>query len=57
MPMRPALVAMIRIVKARIPTQIFDQKARVAPICGTTPKPVTMPTTGSALYSVPRRVV
>ena len=55
--MRPALVAMIRIVKARIPTQIFDQKARVAPICGTTPKPVTMPTTGSALYSVPRRVV
>src|SRR5437879_2376562 len=54
MPMSPALVAMSRIVKARMPTQIPAQKASVAE---TRLNPRTIPATGSALYWVARSVM
>src|SRR5579864_5505096 len=54
MPIKPALVAMTRIVKARMPTQIPDQKARG---WDTIEKPVTIPATGLSFQVVARSVV
>ena len=54
MPISPALVAITRIVKARMPTQMPAQKASV---CETLANPVTMPATGSAFQVVARSVV
>src|ERR1700751_6231720 len=50
MPIRPALVAITRIVNARMPTQISAQNAS-----GCT-NLLTMPATGSSLYFVARSV-
>src|SRR5713101_3715693 len=49
MPMSPALVAMIRIVKARMATQMPDQNAST---WDTLPKWVTIPATGSSFHVV-----
>jgi len=51
MPMRPALVAITRMVKARIATQIPAQKARTSGW-----NLVTMPATGSCAHLVPSSV-
>src|SRR5258706_16438504 len=54
MPMRPALVAITRIVNARMPTEMPDQNASVVLTCA---KPVTMPATGSFFHLTARSVV